>query len=354
MNESGPFEFRSNIHAVDRYEEAFATYSAGVGNTPLCRLTVTLEQRRIEVALKLEKYNRTGSSKDRTACGLVAERISASRLRADSILLESTSGNLGVALAGIAAAIDIGCLAIVDPHVTPENIERMARLGAQVEFVRDPDGHGGYLLARLRRVQELLAADRDGRLIWTNQYSNQCNPQAHYHGTAVELHAQMANRVDAVMVPVSTGGTLAGVARYFREHSPETKVIAVDVPGSVALERSRGRRVLSGIGSGRKSDFLAPGDYDAVAVISAEDAIRACRALRTETGVLVGASSGAAIVAAARHAGSATSRVACICPDGGESYLSTIFDASWPATVGLGDCRGMPWPIKGLSCSEAV
>jgi cysteine synthase A len=202
-------------------------------------------------------------------------------------------------------------------------------------MVETLDKTGGYLLARLARLREMVAADRG--LLWTNQYANAANPEAHYSGTAPEILRQMEHRVDAVFVAVSTGGTLAGVGRYFREASPATRIIAVDARGSVALGGSPGERKLTGMGSSRRSEFVDPELYDELIYVGDREAFAFCRAVDAATGIKVGGSSGACLAACVRYLESHRNaeRAVCICADRGEHYASSIFSDSWLARNGL-------------------
>jgi len=169
------------------------------------------------VDLKLEGDNPGGSVKDRTAFGLLRSLESTGELRPGGRLLESSSGNLAISLAMLARDRGYQFTAVVDPRVTVENMRRLDSLGADTRMVETPDEMGGYLLSRLARVREMLVEDPGW--LWTNQYSNAANPEAHYLGTAPEIHRQMEHRVDAVFVAVSTGGTLAGTGRFLRAAS---------------------------------------------------------------------------------------------------------------------------------------
>jgi cysteine synthase A len=213
-------------------------------------------------------------------------------------------------------------------------MRRLHDLGAETTMVETPD-ETGYLRNRLARIREMLAEDPG--LLWTNQYSNAANPEAHYSGTAPEIFRQMEHRVDAVFVAVSTGGTLAGIGRYFREASPDTRIIAVDARGSVALGGPPGVRKLTGMGSSRRSEFVAPGLYDELIYVGDREAFAFCRAVDAATGMKVGGSSGACLAACARYLQShrKAERAVCICADRGEHYASSIFSNSWLAQNGL-------------------
>ncbi len=305
------------------------------GNTPIARIVFTIRGRERVVHLKLEGANPSGSLKDRTAASLIEDLERRDLLHPGATLVESTSGNLGVALAAIARSRGYSFRAVVDPKTTPENVARLRGLGAAIELVETRDETGGYLLSRLERVAELCASS--DRFVCADQYTNPANPRAHEQGTGPELLDQLHRELAAVFVPVSTGGTLAGIARFLRRESPGTRIVAVDALGSVALGGRPAPRLLTGIGAGRPSSFISPSLYDRRVLVADAEAFAFCRALAAETGVRVGGSSGAALVACARllAANPELDRVACLCPDRGDSYTSTIYDDGWLARHGI-------------------
>jgi 2,3-diaminopropionate biosynthesis protein SbnA len=305
------------------------------GLTPLAKIVLTLAGSDRLVHLKLEGANPHGSLKDRTAVSLVDDLERRGLLQRGSIIVESTSGNLGVALAAVARGRGYRFLAVVDPKTTPENLDRLRRLGARIELVQTPDEAGGYLLSRLERVGELCASS--SRLVWPDQYTNPANPRAHEHGTGPELLEQLDSDLDLVLVPVSTGGTLAGIARFLRRESPATRIVAVDALGSIALGGRPGPRLLTGIGASRRSSFVSADLYDDRVLVADADAFAFCHALAACTGIRVGGSSGAALAACARLLANEAElgRVACLCPDRGDSYESTIYDDGWLRRHGI-------------------
>jgi len=306
-----------------------------IGNTPMQALYVVVEDEARTVHLKLEGANPTGSAKDRTGYSLVLQKEREGVLKKGSVIVESTSGNLGVALAFISKARGYGFVAVVDPKTTQENITKMQALGAQIDMVRQPDENGGYLLTRLARIQELRRKYR--HYVWTDQYSNTANPHVHYTTTGPQIYRQMHGKVGAIFVAVSTGGTLAGVGRYFREFSPATRVIGVDVCGSVIFGTPAAPRKLTGIGSSRSSSFLSPELYDSHMLVRDEEAFAFCRALYNTTGIKVGGSSGAVLSACVHYlqAYPDVSDVVCVCADDGQNYTSSIFSDSWLLQQGI-------------------
>ncbi|MBV9228235.1 MAG: pyridoxal-phosphate dependent enzyme, partial [Chloroflexi bacterium] len=193
-----------------------------LGDTPMEPIYVVIGGMVRTIHLKLESANPTGSVKDRTGYSLIQALAGQGLLRKGSVVIESTSGNLGTALSFFCKLKGYRFLAVVDPKTTQENLEKMQALGAQIELVEEPDENGGYLLSRLQRVRDLC--ERSSHYVWTNQYENPANPRIHYLSTGPEIYRQMQKRVDALFLAVSTGGTLAGVGRFFREVSPSTTV----------------------------------------------------------------------------------------------------------------------------------
>jgi 2,3-diaminopropionate biosynthesis protein SbnA len=322
--------------------------------SPVVPITLLIDGVDRTVQLKLEGANPGRSVKDRTAGALLDNLEQRGCLERDSIVVESTSGNLGVALARLVQARGLEFLAVVDPKTTPENVARMRQLGASVQVVTTADDKGGYLMTRLALVRELCASST--RYVWTNQYANPANPRAHYRTTAPEIYAQLGGRVDAVFVPVSTGGTLAGLSRYFRKTSPTTAMIAVDARGSVIFGGSPGPRLLTGIGSSRPSSFLAPQMYDVSMQVSDAEAFAFCRALFAATGIKVGGSSGAVLAACARYCATnpELERVVCVCADGGQSYDTSIYDDSWLAQHGLRVSAADLGPVERINVAPPV
>ena len=297
-----------------------------IGDTPIRPVTVQLGGRRTSVFLKLEGHNPGGSIKDRTGIALVRDLESRGMLQKNSTIVESTSGNLGVALAGISKSLGYKFVAVVDPKLTVENADKMRSSGAVLDVVTRQEPTGGYLLTRLERVKELLAAMPGA--VWPNQYENHANVRAHFEGTGPEIWRQLRGRIDAVLIGVSTGGTLTGISRWLRRVVPDVRIVAVDARGSIALGGTPGPRLLTGIGASRRITLARRADYDAVMYVADADAFACCRALAHCTGISVGGSSGAVVAAAVEWLKEAPTaeRVVCICADTGANYQSSIFD----------------------------
>jgi N-(2-amino-2-carboxyethyl)-L-glutamate synthase len=312
--------------------------------TPIAQVRVEAVGGVVELYLKLESYNITGSSKDRTARGLVDELLGQRRLLPGCEVVESTSGNLGVALALAARAHGFTFRAVVDPTLSPRIGALMRMLGARLDVVSGADAAGGHLVARIERV-ERLCADDPAR-VWPNQYESVANVDAHYRGTGAELFDQLPSTVELVAAPVSTGGTLAGVGRRARER--DLDVVAADSVGSVALGGTPGCRLLTGIGSARRSRLLTDDDVDDCILVPDAVAVSVCRLLSDRLGVALGGSSGAVVAAcviAAIERGATVG--ACICPDGGDRYGHSIYDDAWCLGHGLG--ASSPAPLVDVS-----
>lgn len=310
---------------------------APVEATPVAWLTVVHRGTHQRVGLKLEGTNATGSVKHRTATGLLRSLHEQRPLVPGSVVVESTSGNLGIALAHLLRRLGCRFIAVVDVRTPPWSVAELRSQGAEVVVVDTPDRHGGYLLERLTRVHAILAANPGYR--WTNQYENPANPAVHASTTGPEILAQVPD-VDAVYVPVSTGGTLAGISASLGGRRTSVSVVAVDAHGSRAVRARPGRRLISGIGSSRPSRFLDAGTYDRVVHVGDSAAVAACRALREDVGLRLGGSSGSVLRAFLRDLDDpAVARPVapvCLCADGGDRYADTLYSDTWLAEHGLG------------------
>jgi 2,3-diaminopropionate biosynthesis protein SbnA len=304
-------------------------FETSAGWTPLRAVRIELRGRPYTAHFKLESANPTGSSKDRTALALVRAMHTERPLHPGDVVVESTSGNLGIALARLLNRIGCRLIAVTDPNTSMDIRHALDAEGVEVLVVDQPDGQGGYLLNRLRAVRELCTANPGYR--WGNQYDNPANPAVHEQTTGPEILAQAGPDLDAVYVAVSTGGTLAGISRYLRAAAPTVSVIAVDAHGSRATGGEPGPRLLSGIGSSRVSSFLAEDAYDAIAVVSDAESFALCRILRDDTGLALGGSSGSVLSALLGdlRAGRVRRRPVCVMPDGGERYEHTFYDDAW-------------------------
>jgi cysteine synthase A len=311
----------------------YSSVVACVGRTPLVQLGRQFPPPGPTVIAKLELMNPSGSMKDRSAAYIIERGLADGTITAASHLVESSSGNFGIALATAARVFDLAFTCVVDPKTTPANLRVLQRLGANVELVTEADDHDCYLDARLRRVAEMCRERPD--TVWINQYANDRNWQAHYHGTAGEILADLDRPLDCLVVPVSTTGTILGLARRLRDAFPRLHVVAVDAAGSVIFGGPPGPRHLPGLGAGRRSELLAPGDIDEVVYVSDRDAVAGCRSLAGTEGILAGGSSGAVVAAIGRLRPRlpADWQVLTVLPDRGDRYLDQVYDDEWVAQL---------------------
>jgi len=316
---------------MNRKSEDLSPAAAGK-LTPLISISVHAADLQHTLLLKDERQNPTGSIKDRTATALV-DRAVLNAVRAGSPgLVESTSGNLGAALALRAGQEGFTFRAVVDPRLSPNLADKIIGLGGELDVVKQADPSGNFLMARLDRVQQLV---RMG-WVWTNQYTNPAVAQVHLTSTGPEIFTQLTNRVDELLVAVSTGGTLAGLGAFAHARWPTTKVVAVDVEGSVVFAGPPAPRYLTGIGSARTSDFDLAGCHDAVEIVSETEAIELCHRLLRELGIGVGPSTGAVVAAFIGRTIDARAPLhgLGLVADGATNYARTIFDRQWLASHG--------------------
>ncbi|MCA2218373.1 2,3-diaminopropionate biosynthesis protein SbnA [Jidongwangia harbinensis] len=275
--------------------------------------------------LKCEAFNFAGSVKLRPAEEMVAAAERSGRLRPGSVLIESSSGNLGVALAMIAASRGYRFVCVADPRCNPVTRRIMEALGADVHVVTEPDPVGGFVGARIAYVRGLCAGD--DRYVWLDQYTNEANWLAHYHQTAPAI-AKSFPAVDVVFVGAGTTGTLMGCARYFRENRPEVRIVAVDAHGSVTFGGPAGPRLIPGLGMGVRPPLLDESLIDDVRVVSEAETIRTCRRLAGH-GFLFGGSTGTVVSGALQWLAERDRRselvAVAIAPDLGERYLDSVY-----------------------------
>ncbi|MFJ9691385.1 2,3-diaminopropionate biosynthesis protein SbnA [Kitasatospora sp. NPDC101183] len=280
--------------------------------------------------LKLEGLNPAGSIKLKTALGLISDLEFGGHLKPGSRLIESSSGNLGVALSMICAAKGYRFTCVTDPLTSEHNLILMRAAGAQVVQVDERDESGGYLGTRIRCIKAYL--EEDPELIWTNQYANTAGPRMHADRTAQEILREF-DSVEYLFVGTGTTGTLMGCLDRFRKQSPHTRVIAVDAYGSVTFGFPPARRHLPGLGTSRRPGLrdLDENHPDEVIRVKEADAIRACRRLATHRGVFVGASTGAVVAAMLQRKQDfpTDATLVAVSPDMGDRYARTVYDDDW-------------------------
>jgi N-(2-amino-2-carboxyethyl)-L-glutamate synthase len=279
--------------------------------------------------LKVEGLNVAGSIKLKTAVQIVDDLEESGALRPGCTLIESSSGNLGLALAIICAAKRYRFICVGDPHMSPLTARLIRAYGAELIIVSEPDSNGGgYLHNRLRLIERMTREDPG--LVWTNQYANPSNARAHYQTTGAEILGEFP-QPDWVFIGAGTTGTVMGSARYLREHSARTHVVAVDSVGSVTFGGPPSKRYLPGIGTGRKPELADISMVDEVRMISERDAIDMCRTVLRTYGLLIGPSTGTVLAGVKGCADRIRpgAVVIAVSPDLGDRYADTAYDPDW-------------------------
>ncbi|WP_214366813.1 2,3-diaminopropionate biosynthesis protein SbnA [Pseudonocardia sp. H11422] len=282
--------------------------------------------------LKCEGFNFAGSVKLKAANEMVEAAERDGVLTPGSVLVESSSGNLGVALSMIAASKGYRFLCVTDSRCNLATRRLIEALGSRVHIITEPDPVSGFLGARLDYVRALCASD--DRYVWLNQYTNPEAWKAHYRTTAPAIARQFP-QLDVLFVGAGTTGTLMGCARFFRQWHRPVRVVAVDTVGSVTFGGPAGRRMLPGLGMSVRPPLLEESYIDEVVRVQEADTIRACHRL-ARRGFLFGGSTGTVVSGAmdwlARHDADELIAVA-LAPDLGERYLDTVYQTNWVADL---------------------
>ena len=294
-----------------------------IGNTPLLELKNLQEYLHLQarVLAKLECFNPGGSVKDRVALSMLNDAEKAGLLSKDSVIIEPTSGNTGIGLAGVAAARGYRTILVMPETMSMERRLLMSAYGAQLVLTDGAKGMAGAIEKAEQLKNEIPNSFMAG------QFDNPANPKAHYKTTGPEIYRDTHGQVDMFVAGVGTGGTITGVGRYLKEQNPKITVIAVEPASSPVLSGGKaGAHGLQGIGAGFVPEVLDTDIYDKVIPVTQEQAYEASRLLSRKEGILVGISSGAALYAAmetAKQAENAGKTIVVLLPDSGERYLST-------------------------------
>lgn len=300
-----------------------------VGNTPMHQLQVP-ELKHINLAAKLEFFNPTGSVKDRAANYIIKKLLDRKEINKDTTLIESSSGNFGIALSAYCQKNGLKFIAVVDPCILSINEVLIKSFGAEVIKVNVPDCNGGYLLNRIKKVKE-LEKEIDNSY-WVNQYGNPYNAEAYYHTLGNEICQQMEN-IDYIFLGISSGGTITGVSNMVKEKFPHAMVIAVDIVGSVIFGHPPHKRYIPGIGSSMVPEILKKAKIDDVVMINELSTIETCHELLKKHYIFAGGSSGSVIAAIKKYfSGKNFNRkmnVVTVFADRGERYADTIYNEEW-------------------------
>ena len=293
-----------------------------VGNTPLVRLRKVTEGAVADVVAKLEYFNPGGSVKDRIGVAMLDAAEEAGLLKPDTIILEPTSGNTGIALAMVAAARGYKLVLTMPDTMSIERRVLLRAYGAELVLTPGKDGMPGAIA----KAEELAKSDQ--RYFVPQQFENPANPAIHRTTTAEEVWKQTDGKIDFFISGVGTGGTITGVAQALKERKPDAKFIAVEPAASPVLSGGqKGPHPIQGIGAGFVPPVLDEDLVDEIITVGNDDALNLARRLAKEEGLLVGISSGAAVVAAlqvARRPENKGKLVVVVLPSSGERYLSTV------------------------------
>jgi len=300
-----------------------------IGNTPLVRLRRLTEGCVADVVAKLEFYNPAHSVKDRIGVSMIDAAERAGMIKPDTIILEPTSGNTGIALAFVCAARGYRCVLTMPETMSKERRVLLRAYGADLVLTPGSEGMAGAI----KKAEEM--ADADPRYLIPQQFQNSANPEIHRRTTAEEIWRDTDGKADILVSGIGTGGTITGVGEVIKPRKPSFKCIAVEPAASPVLSGgAKGPHPIQGIGAGFIPDVLNTEIYDEIIRVKNDDAFDVARRMAREEGLLVGISSGAATWAAievARRPENAGKLIVVIIPSFGERYLST------PLFADLGD-----------------
>ncbi len=299
--------------------------TALIGNTPLVRLNRLTEGAKASVIAKLEYFNPSHSVKDRIGVAMINAAEQAGLIKPDTVIVEPTSGNTGIALAFVCAARGYKLVLTMPETMSKERRALLRAYGAELILTPGPEGMGGAI----KKAEELVTANPN--YFMPQQFKNPANPEIHRQTTAEELWRDTDGQVDIVVAGVGTGGTITGIAEVLKARKPGFQAIAVEPDASPVLSGGqKGPHPIQGIGAGFVPDVLNTGIVDEVIRVKNEDAFAMAQRAAKEEGLLVGISSGASLWAAlevARRPENAGKLIAVIIPSFGERYLSTALFA---------------------------
>lgn len=300
-----------------------------VGNTPLVKVALP-EIENLNVFAKLEMYNPTGSVKDRAAAYIIEKLLASGQINSETTIIESSSGNFGLALSAVCRHYGLKFYCVIDNNTTPDNERLINVLCSKVIKIVEPDIYGGYLINRIKKVNELKDTIKNS--YWVNQYANPLNAEAYYQTLGVELNEAM-DKVDYIFIGISSGGTITGISNKIKEKFPNAKIIAVDIQGSVIFGHPPGKRNIPGIGSSIQPEILNKAIIDDVVIVNDIETIKMCNRILMDNYILAGGSSGSVMAAILKYFTMSRPtekiNVLTLFPDRGDRYTSTIFNPEW-------------------------
>lgn len=293
-----------------------------IGRTPLVRINRLVGDLPVTLLAKLEAFNPGGSVKDRISLAIIEAAEKSGELQPGGTIVESTSGNTGIALAMVGAARGYRVVITMPSSMSKERRMLMRAFGAELILTDPKDGMRGAVEAAKELVQTTPGA------ILAKQFENRANPQIHYRTTAEELWADTDGKIDIFVSGFGTGGTVSGVGRFLKEKHPETQLIGVEPAESALVTTGEaGPHLIQGIGANFVPDNLDRSLLDEVLTVPGKQALEMARRAASEEGLLVGISSGAALAGALQVAArpeNAGKQIVTVLPDTGERYLSTV------------------------------
>lgn len=294
-----------------------------IGNTPLVKINVLTKDSGsvANVYAKVEAFNPSGSVKDRAALGMLSQAQKEGIVTDKTVIVEPTSGNTGIGLAALGAAMGLRVILTMPDTMTLERRTLLKAYGAELVLT---DGAFG-MKGAISKANE-LAAEIENSFI-PSQFENYSNAQMHYETTGPEIYKDLEGDVDVFVAGIGTGGTITGTGKYLKEKNPNVKIVAVEPSGSAILSGNKpGPHKIQGIGAGFVPGILDTSIYSEVIAVSNEDAFDTARKLAKQEGILAGISSGAALHAAlelAKRSEYAGKNIVVILPDSGDRYLSS-------------------------------
>jgi cysteine synthase A len=299
----------------------FADITKTVGKTPLVRLNRMQKGLNAEILVKIESFNPLSSVKDRIGVAMIEAAEKAGLLKKDSVIIEPTSGNTGIALAFVSAAKGYHLILTMPDTMSLERRHLLSILGAELVLTEGAKGMKGAI----EKAEELAASHKNSFM--PQQFKNPANPEIHRRTTAEEIWEDTDGKVDYFIAGVGTGGTITGIGEVLKKRKPSVKILAVEPEDSPVLSGGKpGPHKIQGIGAGFVPDVLNRDVIDEIIRVANENAGEMARKIAKEEGILVGISSGAALWAAlevAKRKEAEGKMIVAILPDSGERYLST-------------------------------
>lgn len=292
-----------------------------IGHTPLVRLNRVTTGAYAEILAKLEFYNPAHSLKDRIGFAMIDAAEKAGKIKSDTVIIEPTSGNTGIALAMVSASRGYKCILVMPDTMSKERRMLLRAYGAELILTHGAEGMSGAI----RKAEEMAA--QDPKYLVLQQFNNPANPEIHRKTTAEEIWNDTGGKVDFLIAGVGTGGTITGTGEVLKQRNPAFKLVAVEPDSSAVLSgEAKGPHKIQGIGAGFIPSILNVTIYDEIIRVKDDDALDSARRMAREEGLLVGISAGAATWAAlqvARRPENKGKTIVVIIPDFGERYLST-------------------------------